>query len=160
MNDEKERDAREKMAEHLEQLQQGACYLVDLFPKRVPPDRSEAFWAAERFFLRGKEKRALQRGFLRIMMQLACYYPCRIWREENGMDWREIPLEKIPKAVKDFEKDGCGEVQMLLETEDTLLILQEGTLCLMVYQPSQSVLQLLEVLAQASGFFLRRAEEE
>ena len=76
------------------------------------------------------------------------------------MDWREIPLEKIPKAVKDFEKDGCGEVQMLLETEDTLLILQEGTLCLMVYQPSQSVLQLLEVLAQASGFFLRRAEEE
>ena len=50
MKDEKERDAREKMAEHLEQLQQEACYLVDLFPNGCRRTEVKLFGQQNGFF--------------------------------------------------------------------------------------------------------------
>ena len=132
-------------------LLESAYYVIDLLPRQVPEKSGGQFFAVEEVFLQPEQLQELYRRFAQVLLKLNCYYDFAVGGEEA--EWTENPT---PQALVDrvLHCAGSGYLTFLLPSEDTMITLSGGDLCMTVYHPSPSLLETVTPLAQAEGLFV------
>ncbi|MBQ9910315.1 MAG: GNAT family N-acetyltransferase [Lachnospiraceae bacterium] len=134
-----------------EELLEGPCRVIDSFPERISEQRSDAYFAAERFYLTPERLRPLRERFADLMIRLNCYYDAAVFSEGG---WT-----KMPDPGRIFGKvSGLSEtdfINVLYPEEKALVTLNGDDLYLSVYGGGEAFSDMLNKLAVSSGLFLR-----
>ncbi|MBQ1742401.1 MAG: hypothetical protein II045_04845 [Oscillospiraceae bacterium] len=142
---------RQRYDAAVERLLEAPYSVVDFLPRQVPANGGGQFFAVEPFFLQPEQLQELYRRFAQVLLKLNCYYDLAVGGEEEN--WIENPA---PQALVDrvLHCAGSGYLTFLLPSEDAMITLSGGDLCMTVYHPSPSLLETVMPLAQAEGLFV------
>ncbi|MBQ5442271.1 MAG: hypothetical protein IIT47_01730 [Oscillospiraceae bacterium] len=142
---------RQRYDAAVERLLEAPYSVVDFLPRQVPANGGGQFFAVEAFFLQPEQLQELYRRFAQVLLKLNCYYDLAVGGEEEN--WIENPA---PQALVDrvLHCAGSGYLTFLLPSEDAMITLSGGDLCMTVYHPSPSLLETVTPLAQAEGLFV------
>lgn len=140
----------------LEQLQQLPCYLLDLFPKQVPPKPDHRYFEIEEYFWQDIQN--IREKFCRVLLKLYCYHD--FWVSAQGEQGENPRPEQLIRWVRRcFSPQKRGQVLLCLLDCEGLLKLEAGDLYLEVYTREEGLLQLLCCLARSEGLFFYRAAQ-
>lgn len=134
----------------IEELLNKPYWVLDFLPEQVPEGSAGQFFAVERFFLQQAQQGTLRRKFSEVVLKLNCYVDVQLCGPEGEGGLRNPAPEQLAAWIADSQRDVC----MLLPDEDTLLTVSRDDLCMVVYNPSEKVLKLLERLAAGAGLYL------
>ena len=155
-------DQAQLLAE-IDALQEGACYVLDIFPQQVPAD-SKNFSAVENFLLKGKTLPRYAERVGIIIFKLLCYEEADMLLVDAGEDdWfkpysqvnlAQIPLEQLATLIKAVITRESGTIDVLFRPSNTLISI-EGAFQTSVYHADPAMLRRIALLAQAEGLFIR-----
>lgn len=137
----------------MEQLLNTSRYIIDFLPKQVPAKAKGSFSKVESYFLNGPESERIAGKFTRIVLKLSCYYKIEICENERWFSFKSC--HKLERRIRRVMRSGSGFLNILLESEQVLLHISGGALCMIVYNPSESMQKLLAALAASEGLFWR-----
>lgn len=141
----------------VEALYEAAYWLVDVFPSQLPESEPEKYLTIERELLSPAKLKALYGRFAEVFSDISRRFLSSqyIYPEDN---WTNNPDDsQISREIQKHRR--VGSVQLFLPTESTLLTLNAEDLYITVYQPSKTVLNLLNNAANKRGLFLRQPEQ-
>ena len=139
------------MSETIEELLKTPSWIIDILPEQVPADAMGQYFAVEHYYLQEPQLRAIKHKHINVVLKLNCYYDIAVGGEEEN--WIENPA---PQALVErvLRCAGRGYLVFLLPSEDAMITLSGGDLCMTVYHPSPSLLETVTPLAQAEGLFV------
>jgi hypothetical protein len=147
------------VSDTIERLVDAPYAVVDLFPRTVPPECAERYFAVERIFLRDPQHAEIAGRFLRFLLKLNCFYAFRLIDPETD------GVFDAPDAEAAADRIGAclnaaapASLLILLEAADALITLDRGDLYLTLYNPSPALLETVRPLAAAEGLFVRGPE--
>lgn len=138
----------------VDELLEKTCYVIDFLPRRVAPNEKGHFFDVEYYLLNSEKRIEMKNRFVNVILKLMCYYSTSIlW---NGWNHHPDPA-MIDQAISEIMENHSGMLHVLFPDENTLLIFEWDCLNLSVYNPSNSMLALLDKIACSEGLFLWRS---
>lgn len=136
----------------LEQIMEKPYRIVDILPRRVPAERGEQYFRAEKVFLSEARIRELHERYLNLLLKLSCYEDIRI-SFDFGDHWEMNPaFESLQKRMVSgkapwtlYAVFGSDDMMAVLNSEDTYLT---------IFNPTDDFPGVFGQLVQAEGLFL------
>ena len=141
------------ISERVEALFEKEAYLIDIFPKTVPPKDDGRFFAVEKYLQRSRA--GFESALARIVIKLYCYYDMSVVTQDNELEAPEP--EQLFAVLESGYGKASGFVNILLPECDALLAFSGGDLYMTVYNAPGDVKELISQLARAEGLFFYRA---
>lgn len=142
-----------------------ACHYIDVLPKRIAGDD---FFALEEYLLETC-LHDFAKSISGIVIKLIHYYPAQIYLTELdadvefeyaarvGEDLRSIPLPELSEIITHVILRDISSVQIALGNEPYTIISINGHFSVDIYNASDECLDLLKMLTQQEGLFLKLA---
>ena len=124
-----------------EELLQTPCWIVDILPAQVPPERGDRFFAVEKYFLAPPRLADIKRRHISLVLKLYCFRDLTPDGEEGSPPPERIADAMIRRTV-------------LLRAGDALILSEPDDTHMTVFHPDEDLLALIRSLAAAEGFFL------
>jgi len=137
--------------EKLESLLDRQYWVVDMLPKQVPANSEGQYFKIEQYYLESPRKEILVEKYASILIKLNCYYDFEVWFDE---EWQSNPS---PHCLSEclLKCDALNRpLFVLLDSTDALFSLDGGETSMTIYNPNDSLLELLGALASSEGLFL------
>lgn len=134
----------------IETLLNKPYWVVDFLPEQVPEGSAGQFFAVEDYWLREPALSALHRRFTDILLKLNCYYDFQVCAADSEEFVRNPTPAVLAARILGAQENLC----ILLPREDALITLDRDDTCMTVYNPSETLLNRLRLLASAEGLFL------
>ena len=134
----------------IETLLNKPYWVVDFLPEQVPDGSAGQFFAVEGYYLREPALSGLRRRFTDILLKLNCYYDFQVCPADSEEFIRNPAPESLAARILGAQENLC----ILLPREDALITLDRDDTCMTVYNPSETLLNRLRLLASAEGRFL------
>ena len=134
----------------IETLLNKPYWVVDFLPEQVPDGSAGQFFAVEEYWLREPARSGLRRRFADILLKLNCYYDFQVCAADSEDFVRNPAPDILASRILDTQENLC----ILLPREDALITLDRDDTCMTVYNPSETLLNRLRLLASAEGLFL------
>lgn len=120
----------------INELLEMACYIIDVLPQKVPKGAKGQFFEVEAYLLGSSKHREFSDRFI------------------------DTPQpETIEQAVAEMADHHAGRLNVLFPEEDALLVFDWDCLYLSVYNPPESMQELMKQIAISEGLFWRSAEQ-
>ena len=134
------------------ELLEGPYRVVDILPEQVPANASGQYFAVERYFLQPERITSVRRKYAEILLQLNCYYDMTV-SFDSCASWKTNPdpEEFAERVVKLSENDFLRAV---FAEQNAMIDYDHNDTCMTVYDPNSSLLDTIEALATAKGFFV------
>lgn len=121
-------------------------WVIDLLPKQVPADSQGQYFDIEKYFLSQAQFADICRKFANVLLKLNCYYDFTVLNPpEMGVNPEPGQLVEWLIASK--------PLHVLIASEDTIIAFNGDDLYMTLYNPSESLLQLITPLALSEGLF-------
>lgn len=137
-----------------ENLLEKDYHVADLFPRQVPPERRDAFAAAEQYYLDGSRIHELHEKFFHILVKLGCYYAMQA-SADNGSTWTTDP--EPAWFLEQFSRKGF-RLLVLINQDQALVSAQDEDTCMAVYGADDALIDLLKTLCAAEGLYFWKPE--
>ena len=134
----------------IEALLNKPYWVVDFLPEQVPDGSAGQFFAVEDYWLREPALSGLRRRFADILLKLNCYYDFQVCPADSEEFIRNPAPDVLAARILSAQENLC----ILLPREDALITLDRDDTCMTVYNPSETLLNRLRLLASAEGLFL------
>ena len=134
----------------IETLLNKPYWVVDFLPEQVPEGSAGQFFAVEDYWLREPALSGLRRHFADILLKLNCYYDFQVCPADSEEFIRNPAPDVLAARILGAQENLC----ILLPREDALITLDRDDTCMTVYNPSETLLNRLRLLASAEGLFL------
>lgn len=132
-------------------LLEAPCWVIDFLPTQVPKDGGGQFFTVEQYYLEEPRHEQLCRRFADVLLKLNCYHDLLVSR--NGGDEWLYPdpgmLEKWLTAAMHY-----GHLCVLIDNGVSLITASGGDTHLTLYNPSDTILELVGKLTTTAGLFL------
>ena len=125
-------------------------WVVDFLPKQVPENASGRFFSVEQYYLEPSRYAVLREQFSEILLKLYCYYDLRLFVDDDT----EGIFNPEPELFAKHIKDNQGNLCILIGASEALITLSRDDTNLTVYAPSDDLLELIRMLAEAVGLFV------
>ena len=135
-----------------ERLLQAPYWVIDFLPMQVPQESRGQFFAVEQHYLSGERRERLVRQFADMLLKLNCYHDLTVNRGGGGQ-WIKNPE---PATLTSW-LDGAlqhGHLCALIDHGTALITASGGDTHLTLYNPSDSLIELVRQLATAAGLYL------
>jgi len=133
----------------IEQLLEKEYIIVDFLPKQVPAENNGRFFDVELLFLKKPRCSKLRRKFADIILKLYCYYGIEVY----NLSTDEMISNPEPVLLDEWL---CYNHQYELQIfiEESMIVIAKDDTHITVYNPSDSLTELIGVLAKAEGLFV------
>ena len=138
----------------IDELIDKPCYLIDIFPRKVPETPDRRYFEVEEILQ--KNRRDLDEKFCRLLLKLYCYYD--FWVAAGT----EVAVNPEPERLAEwirhcFEGDWRERdyINIILPGCNAMVILNGDDLYMSVYHPDGRLMELISQLAGAEGLFFR-----
>ncbi|MBQ4257562.1 MAG: hypothetical protein II713_01010 [Clostridia bacterium] len=139
-----------------QELLEKPCWVIDFLPRRVPEKSGGHFFEVEQFYLDETRRPDFFRRFAQILLGVFCY--CDLV-SGDGETWsRKNAPQKLYDTVAQLPLNGYRCV--LLPGEEALFTVSGSDLYMTVYNPSETLLDLIRPLVHAQGLFLRKGADQ
>lgn len=132
----------------IELLLQKSFKVIDILPERVPDDRAEDFFEAEKLFLSPERYGKIRSSFAQIVLKLSLYYDIECFVDEG--DGETVGPSELYDLV-----EGNDHSILLLIGERSLLKVDRDDLYMTLYNADADLLLLVRDLAMSEGLFVR-----
>ena len=127
------------MMNSIEDLLQTPCWVIDIFPMRVPEDSPGQFFAVEGHYLR-EHMASVKRKHVDLVLKLNCYAAVSI----------DGACNPAPARIEELMRERAvyimlGGAMLLSEPDDTHMTL---------FNPDARLLRLVQTIAQGEGLFV------
>lgn len=139
----------------MDELLEKECYIIDIFPEKVPENSNGQFFDVEDYLLNSEKYNAIKDKFVNIVLKLMCYYHMAIVKD--GLIDKPSP-EQVENAVNEIVVNQKAVLNCLFQEENMLLVFDRDCLNLSIYNPSKETHNLFEKLARSEGLFWRLSE--
>ena len=138
----------------IEQLLEKEYIIVDFLPKQVPAENNGRFFDVELLFLQEPRCSELRRKFADIILKLYCYYGIEVY----NLSTDEVIDNPEPALLDEWICSNQYEIQIFIE--ESMIVIAKDDTHITVYNPSDSLTELIGVLAEAEGLFVWKPELE
>ena len=135
-----------------EQLLEKEYIIVDFLPKQVPAENNGRFFDVELLFLQEPRVSELRRRFADIILKLYCYYEIEVY----NLSTDEAIKNPEPALLDAWICSNRYEIQIFIE--ESMIVIAKDDTHITVYNPSNSLTELIGVLAEAEGLFMWKPE--
>lgn len=131
----------------IERLIDMPCWIIDILPQRVGKDMSDKYVALERELLHTDE---LRTKLFRFLLKLNCYYRFKVILPD-AEEIVDISTVRIKELV------GYRYIKILIG--DSLIVSDPDDMYMSLYNPTDTMLDLMSKLAGSEGLFIWRIED-
>ena len=134
-----------------ETLLEKPYWVVDFLPMQVPPESRGQFFAVEKYIFSGPRLEQFCRQAADVVLKINCYHDLTVNR--GGDEWIKNPE---PAALADWLDEALlgGHLCALIDDGDAMITASGGDTCLVLYNPSDDLIELVRHLATAAGLHL------
>ena len=125
-------------------------WVVDFLPKQVPENADGRFFSVEQYYLETSHYTVMRERFSDILLKLYCYYDLRLFVNDDT----EGIVHPDPELLASHIKDNQGNLCILIGASEGLITLSRDDTHMTVYAPSEDLLELIRMLADAVGLFV------
>ena len=125
---------------------------MDFLPKQVPAENNDKFFDVELLFLQEPRCSELRRKLADIILKLYCYYGI----EAYNLSTDEMISSPEPALLDEWIHSNQYEIQIFIE--ESMIVIAKDDTHITVYNPSDSLTELIGVLAKAEGLFVWKPE--
>ena len=125
-------------------------WVVDFLPKQVPENADGRFFSVEQYYLEPYRYAVLREQFSEILLKLYCYYDLQLFVDDDS----EGIANPDPELLASHIKDNQGNLCILIGASEGLITLSRDDTHMTVYAPSEDLLELIRMLADAVGLFV------
>lgn len=136
----------------IDELIERPYWVVDLLPKQVPNNSEGQYFKVEKYYL--NHRADICQKFINIILKLNCYYDIKV--SHDGESWENNPVpELIAQGITTCVSPRPTEPTLfvLFETETSLIVIDNDSTYLTLYNPTSELLELTRQLASAEGLF-------
>ena len=126
----------------IEELLQTPYRIIDILPRQVPKDSSGQYFAIEEYFLRKTRITAIKQKHVNVVLKLNCYRDVAL---DDEMTINPSP-NRIAKTMK--------ARYVCIRVDDAMIVSEPDSTFMTLYNPNQSLLELVTFLAQSEGLFV------
>ena len=141
----------------IERLQQTPYWIIDFLPQQVPAGAAGQYFKVESMYLSPDYTTQRAKQFTNIMLKLNCFYTMSVSRG-NDMQWVTNPtpsmLAKWIENCLTGNANNDSALHVHIDESDTLFSIYRDFTHMTVYQPNESLLNLLQSLVSAEGLFM------
>ena len=130
-------------------------WVVDFLPKQVPEKAGGRFFSVEQYYLETSHYTVMRERFSDILLKLYCYYDLRLFVDDDT----EGVVHPDPELLASHIKDNQGNLCILVGASEGLITLGRDDTHMTVYAPSEDLLELIRMLADAVGLFVWKPNE-
>ena len=130
-------------------------WVVDFLPKQVPENAGGRFFSVEQYYLEPYRYAVLREQFSEILLKLYCYYDLQLFVDDDS----EGIANPDPELLASHIKDNQGNLCILVGASEGLITLSRDDTHMTVYAPSEDLLELVRMLADAVGLFIWKPYE-
>lgn len=147
----------EEALDTLDRLVNSPYYIIDILPRRVPDDKGHLYSNMEKYLLQGEGLPSLEGRFLDFILRLYCFHPFEVMAGVTDSFTVNPDPSFISGLVheaflrKDFDS---SPVSILLREEDALIHLNGDSAYMTLYNPGESLLEEIKVIASACGLLV------
>ena len=131
----------------IERLLDMPCWIIDILPQRVGKDMSDKYVALERELLHTDE---LRTKLFRFLLKLNCYYRFKVILPD-AEEIVDISTVRIKELV------GYRYIKILIG--DSLIVSDPDDMYMSLYNPTDTMLDLMSKLAGSEGLYIWRVED-
>ena len=142
----------------IDELIERSCYVIDIFPCRVPKTSDGRYFKVEEYFQNNRAE--WNKKFCDLLLKLYCYYDFWVSTGE------ELAKNPEPDLLAQwiwhcFEGDWKERdyINIILPACNAMVILNGDDLYMTLYNPDQQLLDILSRLAGAEGCFVYKARD-
>ncbi len=133
-------------------LLEGPYWIVDILPKQVSAHAAGQYFAVERYFLRPERIVPLRSKYAELLLRLNCYVDMAV-SFDSCASWETNPdPESFAKRVEGLS--GNEFLRAVFAQQNAMIDYDHNDTCLTVYDPDAALLDLIRMLAAASGLFV------
>ena len=136
----------------IEQLLEKEYIIVDFLPKQVPAVNNGRFFDVELLFLKEPRCSELRRKFADIILKLYCYYGIEVYNLSTDL----VIDNPEPALLDEWICSNRYEIQIFIE--ESMIVIAKDDTHITIYNPSDSLTELIGVLAEAEGLFVWKPE--
>ena len=133
------------MEKTIEELLQEPCWIIDIFPERIPAERAAQFLAAEKYFLDEPRLAGIKQKHISLVLKLGCYTDLSI---DEGRTVNPPP-EILAEAMRNRH--------VCILADGALIISEKDDTHLSVFGAGERLLELIGKLAAGEGLFVWKA---
>ena len=136
----------------IDELIEKPYWVVDLLPKQVPNNSGGQYFKVEKYYL--NHRADICQKFINIILKLNCYYDIKV--SHDGESWENNPApELIAQGITACVSHHPMESTLfvLFETETSLIVIDNDSTYMTLYNPTSGLLELTRQLASAEGLF-------
>lgn len=146
-------------------LLEGECYFIDILPKKI---ESEQYFELEDYLCENYLETFAEK-IKNIIIKLIHYYPAHIFMTESskeppegwdnvvGQDIRSKSLSEIADMITHVITQDFSSMNILLSHNgEFTLVSVNGEFSVDIYNPDEEVLNLITMLVQQEGLFIRK----
>ena len=126
----------------IEELLQTPCWVVDFLPQQVPANSAGQYFAVEKYYLEKERMAVIKQKHIDLVLKLNCY--CDIYLDDEA--------EKNPAPERIARK--IAQRHLCIRTGDALIMSEPDEPCLSVFNPDETLLGLLRLLAAGEGLYI------
>ena len=130
-------------------------WVVDFLPKQVPENADGRFFSVEQYYLETSHYTVMRERFSDILLKLYCYYDLRLFVNDDT----EGIVHPDPELLASHIKDNQGNLCILIGASEGLITLGRDDTHMTVYAPSEDLLELIRMFADAVGLFVWKPNE-
>ena len=130
-------------------------WVVDFLPKQVLENANGRFFSVEKYYLESSRYAVLRERFAEILMKLYCYYDLRLFVDDDTEGVANPEPEILASHIMDNQHNLC----ILLGASEALITLGRDDTNMTVYAPSDNLLELIRMLADAVGLFVWKPKQ-
>lgn len=134
-----------------ERLLETPYWVVDFLPMQVPTGSRGQFFAIEKYFFTGPRLERFCRQAADVVLKINCYHDLTV--NHGGDEWIKNPAPAVLAEWLTAALMG-GHLCALIDDGDAMITASGGDSCLVIYNPSPDLLQLIQPLATACGLYL------
>lgn len=140
----------------IDELIEKPCYLIDIFPCTVPETSDKRYFVIEEYFQNNRAD--WNKKFCNLLLKLYCYHD--FWVSfGNALSKNPDPDMLVEWIEHCFEGDWRKRdyINIILPECNAMVILNGDDLYLSLYNPDETLKNLISQLAGAEGFFFYKA---
>ena len=147
----------DRIYERVDELLEGKCFLIDIFPRQIPEERSRQYLALEEFYSSDEQMKKISGQFLNVILKIYAYYDFD--HVIGDFDDLHDSFDDMVSEIEHVYEMGRGGLSILLDGETSLLAVYGDSLYMCLYSPSEDLKQLTEEICLREGLHFRKAPE-
>lgn len=134
---------------NIDELMRKTCYLLDIFPCRVPRKSDNRYFIIEEYFQQNRQE--LNAKFCRILLKLYCYYD--FWLLVDDTTVKNPEPYRLVEWIDDCFAAKISNIDIILPDCNAMIILKSDDLYMSLYNPNEQLKNLVSQLTSAEGLF-------